>query len=96
MTPMDLVPDEGPWIGTVDRLAPLSSPTLGWIRAESIARSVEIALRDGRLDRYFTDWLSQFRPALDQFEQDWIDRTTEMDAALRQRFVDSDLMGDHA
>jgi hypothetical protein len=96
MTPMDLVPDEGPWIGTVDRLAPLSSPTLGWIRAESIARSVEIALRDGRLDRYFTDWLNQFRPALDQFEQDWIDRTTEMDAALRQRFVDSDLMGDHA
>jgi hypothetical protein len=93
MTSMDLVVDDGPLISAVDRLAPLSLDGIGWVRAESIARSLEISLRDGRLDEGFSRWLDQYQPALDQFDKDWLDRCLELDAALRARSAANDLQG---
>jgi hypothetical protein len=93
MTPMDFVVDDGPQISAVDRLAPFSLDRIGWMRAESIARSLEIALRDGRLDEGFRRWLDQYQPVLDQFDKDWLDRCLEMDAALRARSAANDLLG---
>lgn len=92
MTSMDFVLDDGPLISTVDRLAPFSLDGIGWVRADSIARSLEIALRDGRLDEGFNRWLEQYQPALDQFDKDWLDRCLEMDAALRARSAANDLL----
>src|SRR3989338_6218030 len=94
MEPMEFVLDDGPLISAVDSLAPLSLDGIGWVRADSIARSLEIALRDGRLDEGFRRWLDQYLPALDQFEKDWLDRCLELDAALRARSAAGDLMGD--
>lgn len=94
MAPMDFVLDDGPLISAVDRLAPLALNGIGWVRADSIARSLEIALRDGRLDEGFRRWLDQYLPALDQFEKDWLDRCLELDAALRARSAAGDLTGD--
>lgn len=93
MTPLDFVVDDGPWIDAVDRFDPSSLDGIGWVRAESIARSVEIALRDGRLDNGFNRWLDQYQPALDQFDKDWLDRCLEMDAALRAKSAAKDLLG---
>ncbi|WP_137113234.1 hypothetical protein [Rhodobacter sp. SY28-1] len=94
MTPMDFVLDDGPLISAVDRLAPIAFDGIGWVRADSIARSLEIALRDGRLDEGFRRWLDQYLPALAQFEKDWLDRCLELDAALRARSAAGDLVGD--
>lgn len=91
MTPPDLVSEDGEWIAVEDRLELVPPPTTGWIRGESIARSVEIALLDQRLEQRFADWLDRFRPNLDYFEQEWIDRITDQDAALRQRYEKNDL-----
>ncbi len=38
--------------------------------------------------------MDAFRPRLDQFEQEWIDRILEMDAALRARAIAGDLAED--
>lgn len=94
MTPMDFVLDDGPLISAVDRLAPFALDGIGWVRADSIARSLEIALRDGRLDEGFRRWLDNYLPALDQFEKDWLDHCLELDAALRARSTAGDLLGD--
>ncbi|MDP2083515.1 MAG: hypothetical protein U0934_04155 [Pseudotabrizicola sp.] len=93
MTPLDFFVEDGPLINAVDRLEPLSLGGIGWVRAESIARSVEIALRDGRLDDGFSRWLAQYQPALGQFDKDWLDRCLEMDAALRAQSAANDLLG---
>lgn len=93
MTSIEFVVDDGPLISAVDRLAPFSLDGIGWMRAESIARSLEIALRDGKLDEGFRRWLDQYQPALDQFDRDWLDRCLEMDAALRARSAANDLLG---
>ncbi len=96
MTSSDLVSEDGTWIGVEDRLEKAIPSTTGWVRAESIARSVEIALLDQRLDQCFGDWLERFRPNLDHFEMEWIDSTTNQDAVLRQRYAEIDLTGDEA
>lgn len=94
MTPMEFVLNDGPLISAVDRLAPFALDGIGWVRADTIARSLEIALRDGRLDEGFRRWLDHYRPALDQFEKDWFDHCLELDAALRARSTAGDLQGD--
>jgi hypothetical protein len=91
MKPMDFLPEDGPWLSSQDLLAGQVTPDIGWIRAECIAQSLEMALRDGLLDTRFREWVDAFRPMLDQFEQEWIDQTLEMDASLRARAIADDL-----
>lgn len=45
MTSMDLVPEDDAWIGAEDQLDQGAPWSTGWVRTESIARSVEAALR---------------------------------------------------
>lgn len=97
MTSLSLMAKDGAWgIGAEDLCEGGPPRATGWIRIASIARSVEASLRDGLLEARFKDWLDRFRPNLDRFEQDWIDRTITQDEALRQRSAHSDLTGDDA
>ena len=96
MTSFDLVAEGGPWIPVEDRFENGFSKNTGWVRTESIARNLEVSLREGWLDEHFKNWLDRFRPNLERFEQDWIDRSIKQDTALRQHFVNSDLLGEHS
>jgi hypothetical protein len=94
MTSFDLLAEGGTWIPVEDRFESKHPPAAGWVRTKSIARNLEVSLREGWLDEHFKNWLDRFRPNLDRFEQDWIDRTIKQDTALRQHYLNSDLTGE--
>lgn len=74
---------------------PPGTPT-GWIRVESFARSVEAAIRDGRMDALYSDWILRYTRGLDDFELEWRRDCAEGDAALRVRYQEAELKGDQA
>jgi hypothetical protein len=94
MTSLDLMAESGPWIPVEDQFERGHLPAAGWVRTESIARNLEVSLREGWLDEHFKNWLDRFRPNLDRFEQDLIKRTIKQDKALDQHYLNSDLIGE--
>lgn len=89
--PRLLVVSENIYFETIDLIESEAPFSAGWITAACLARSVERAMRDGRIRAALSEKLQLLRPQITTLKAEWLDGALAADAALRAKYQHDDL-----